>query len=86
MKRRRLFNRFALGAAGATFFPACSRSQQVFTLEDENVSTLGSGGSGPKIEWRMATSWPEDLDIVFGAAQQMCTRVGELTEGRFTIR
>ncbi len=33
----------------------------------------------------MATSWPENLDIVFGTAQRICDRVGELTGGNFTI-
>ncbi|MEO0490017.1 MAG: ABC transporter substrate-binding protein [Cyanobacteria bacterium J06659_2] len=80
MKRRRLFNHLALGAAGVGLFSACSRPKQVFTPTED-----GEGGSGPKIAWRMATSWPENLDIVFGTAQQMCTRVGELTQGNFTI-
>ncbi|MEM9818952.1 MAG: ABC transporter substrate-binding protein, partial [Cyanobacteria bacterium P01_D01_bin.6] len=80
MKRRRLFNHLALGTAGVGLFSACSRPKQVFTPTED-----GEGGSGPKIAWRMATSWPENLDIVFGTAQQMCTRVGELTQGNFTI-
>lgn len=33
----------------------------------------------------MATSWPESLDIVFGTAQLICDRVGELTGGNFSI-
>ena len=81
MKRRNLLNRLTLGAAGVGLFSACSNSQQVFTPDDGG----GGRGSGPRIEWRMATSWPEDLDIVFGTAQQMCIRVGELTDGKFTI-
>ncbi len=80
MRRRNLLNRLALSAAGVGLFSACSNSQRVFTPTD-----LEGDGSGPRIDWRMATSWPEDLDIVFGSAQQMCLRVGELTEGRFTI-
>ncbi|MEM9003601.1 MAG: ABC transporter substrate-binding protein [Cyanobacteria bacterium P01_F01_bin.86] len=81
MQRRRLFKQLALGTAGATFFSACSNSNQVFTPSDDEAA----GGNGPLIEWRMATSWPEDLDIVFGTAQEMCLRVGELTNGRFKI-
>jgi TRAP-type mannitol/chloroaromatic compound transport system substrate-binding protein len=33
----------------------------------------------------MATSWPENLDIVFGAAKRICDRVSELTGGNFVI-
>lgn len=77
MKRRKLFGRFAAGAAGASLFSACSTSEQTFTSAEND--------GGPNIEWRMATSWPENLDIVFGTAQQMCDRVRQLTQGGFTI-
>ncbi|MEM9093007.1 MAG: ABC transporter substrate-binding protein, partial [Cyanobacteria bacterium P01_F01_bin.53] len=79
MKRRRLFSQFTLGAAGAGLFSACSNSsQKVFTNDD-------TGGSGPNIEWRMATSWPENLELRFGAIQEICDRVSELTQGSFKI-
>ncbi|MEM8642710.1 MAG: ABC transporter substrate-binding protein [Cyanobacteria bacterium P01_G01_bin.54] len=39
----------------------------------------------PALQWRMATSWPKSLEIVFGTASRICQRVGELTEGQFTI-
>ncbi|MEL6382469.1 MAG: TRAP transporter substrate-binding protein DctP [Cyanobacteria bacterium J06626_18] len=78
MKRRSLVKQVALGTAGVGFASACSRSQTVFTPGDES-------GSGPQIEWRMATSWPETLELRFGVVQQICTRVGELTRGNFTI-
>jgi TRAP-type mannitol/chloroaromatic compound transport system substrate-binding protein len=77
MKRRRLLNQVAGGVAGIGLFSACSNSQQVFTPQAD--------GSGPKITWRMATSWPENLDIVFGTAQLICERVSDLTNGNFTI-
>lgn len=80
MKRRKLFSQIAMGAAGAGLVSACSRSEQVFS-----PSTGGEGSSGARVEWRMATSWPENLDIVFGTAQQICDRVSQLTQGRFTI-
>ncbi|MGB0563065.1 MAG: TRAP transporter substrate-binding protein [Spirulinaceae cyanobacterium] len=42
-------------------------------------------GDRPVLQWRMATSWPKSLDIIFGTANQMCQRVSELTAGRFII-
>jgi TRAP-type mannitol/chloroaromatic compound transport system substrate-binding protein len=39
-----------------------------------------------RIRWRMATSWPRSLDTLFGAAETVAKRVGELTEGRFEIQ
>ncbi|MGB3312562.1 MAG: TRAP transporter substrate-binding protein DctP [Nodosilinea sp.] len=79
MKRRRLFNQLTLGAIGAGVASACSTSPTVFTPNSS------SGGDTPRIEWRMATSWPENLDIVFGTAQRMCDRISELTQGNFSI-
>jgi len=78
MKRRRLCNQLAFGAAGAGLVSACSsNSPQVFSPQ--------VNGSGLRVEWRMATSWPENLDIVFGTAQRLGNRVSALTQGNFTI-
>jgi len=38
------------------------------------------------IQWRMATSWPKSLDTLFGGAEYMCKRIGEMTDGKFQIR
>jgi TRAP-type mannitol/chloroaromatic compound transport system substrate-binding protein len=38
------------------------------------------------ITWRMATSWPKSLDTLFGGAERVAQRVGEMTEGKFQIR
>ncbi len=40
----------------------------------------------PQVRWRMATSWPRSLETIYGSAEALCRRVGELTEGRFEIR
>ncbi|NJN68574.1 MAG: ABC transporter substrate-binding protein [Chloroflexaceae bacterium] len=39
----------------------------------------------PVIEWRMATSWPNALDVLQGAAVAIGERLSAMTEGRFTI-
>jgi TRAP-type mannitol/chloroaromatic compound transport system substrate-binding protein len=38
------------------------------------------------VKWRMSTSWPKSLDTIYGSADELCKRVGELTEGKFEIR
>src|SRR6185503_1373607 len=38
------------------------------------------------ITWRMATSWPKSLDTIYGGAELVARRVGEITEGKFQIR
>ena len=77
MKRRRLFKPLALSSIGVSLFSACSRSQPTFTAD--------TSSNGPRIEWRMATSWPESSEIRFGTVQQICERISQLTYGKFSI-
>lgn len=42
--------------------------------------------SQPTVRWRMATGWPKSLDTIHGSAEELCKRVGQLTEGKFEIR
>jgi TRAP-type mannitol/chloroaromatic compound transport system substrate-binding protein len=42
--------------------------------------------SQPSIQWRMAASWPKSLDTIYGAAEMVAKRVGEITDGKFQIR
>jgi len=74
MKRRRVLG-YGASAAGASALAACSQQQQ------------GGAVSGdlPAVQWKMATSWPQSLDTIFGGAQTISDRVSALTDGRFTI-
>ena len=40
----------------------------------------------PSIQWRLAASWPKSLDTLYGGAELLARRVGEITDGKFTIR
>lgn len=40
----------------------------------------------PKIEWRMAASWPASLDVFWGGTQRFAAMVDELTGGRLKIK
>jgi TRAP-type mannitol/chloroaromatic compound transport system substrate-binding protein len=42
--------------------------------------------SQPAIQWRLAASWPKSLDTIYGAADLVARRVGEITDGKFQIR
>lgn len=42
--------------------------------------------SGPRVEWRLASSFPPSADLLHGAALRIAERVSQLTNGRFTIR
>src|SRR3989442_2104799 len=51
-----------------------------------SVAAPAIAQSQPAVTWRMATSWPKSLDTLFGGAELVAQRVGELTEGKFQIR
>jgi len=40
----------------------------------------------PEVRWRLTSSFPRSLDILFGTAEGIARRVGQLTDGRFQIR
>ena len=76
MKRRKVLNTAAVGL-GSAALAACAGQQQ-------------PGGSAtsadlPNVRWRMATSWPASLDVLYGGATAMAERLRELSGGRFDI-
>jgi TRAP-type mannitol/chloroaromatic compound transport system substrate-binding protein len=74
MKRRDFIKTAGLSAAaGAGLVSAAqARAQQTSGL--------------PSIQWRLAASWPKSLDTLFGGADLVAKRVGEITDGKFQIR
>jgi TRAP-type mannitol/chloroaromatic compound transport system substrate-binding protein len=38
------------------------------------------------VRWRLTSSFPKNLDTLFGAANTICRVVGELTDGKFVIQ
>src|SRR5258706_2517611 len=74
MKRREFLKNAGLGAAaGAGLVTAAqARAQQTSGL--------------PSLQWRLAASWPKSLDTLFGGADLVAQRVGEITDGEFQIR
>src|SRR5207237_13220 len=50
------------------------------------VASPAVAQSPPSIQWRLAASWPKSLDTLYGGAELVARRVGEITDGKFTIR
>jgi TRAP-type mannitol/chloroaromatic compound transport system substrate-binding protein len=50
----------------------------------------GAGGpavhTGGRVKWRLASSFPESLDTIYGAAEVLAERVAAMSGGRFEIR
>ena len=40
----------------------------------------------PTVKWRMTASFPKTLDTCYGSTDEMCRRIGELTDGKFEIK
>ncbi|HEY8554602.1 MAG TPA: TRAP transporter substrate-binding protein DctP [Burkholderiales bacterium] len=40
----------------------------------------------PKIQWRLAASWPKSLETLYGGVELLVQRVAEMTDGNFQIR
>ena len=78
LNRREFVRKAGLGAAGTSMLAACADTVPQSTNGDDGVS-------GPRVNWRMATSFPPSLDILHGAALLVADRVEALTGGRFTI-
>ena len=75
MKRRQLINYAALGTASVAALSACGPT----------AAPTADSSDLPTVRWRMATSWPQSLDTIYGGAQTVCDRVSKMTNGRFTI-
>jgi len=76
MKRRKLVKNLSLVGSTAGVVAATAQTIKAQT---------SSGTTYPRLQWRMATSWPESLDIIFGGCKLIASRVSELTNGRFEI-
>ena len=81
MERRKFLTKTALGAIGATAVGACTSQ----STKPQNTDPATTNLSQPSIRWRMATSWPKSLQILFEAADLLCQRVNKMTNGNFVI-
>jgi TRAP-type mannitol/chloroaromatic compound transport system substrate-binding protein len=72
---RRSFLKKASVAAGAGVLAACAGKTE----------STGAAGANPKLEWTLASSFPKNLDTIFGGAEIFAKRVKELSGGQFII-
>ena len=79
LKRREFVRKATLGAAGAGVLASCGDTEPQSRAADNAVT-------GPRVSWRLASSYPPSLDILHGAAVLIAERVEALTGGQFTIR
>ena len=80
MKRRQALTTAAFGL-GSAALAACSGRED----KQSQASPAMTGGEQPRIRWRMATSWPESLDTLYGGVLNLAARVRDMSGGRFEI-
>ena len=78
IERRQFLRKAAAGTVGAGAAAACG--------QETTVAAAGSVVTGPRVEWRVASSFVPSLDIIHGAPLRIAERIAALTEGRFTMR
>jgi TRAP-type mannitol/chloroaromatic compound transport system substrate-binding protein len=79
--RRAFIMKSAAGAVGAGALSACGSDEAASATPQE-----GSVYAGPEITWRVASSYPENLDLLHGSLVRLAERVSLLTGGRFQMR
>ena len=81
MKRRNFVQGTVLGAGAASTLISANPHQAY----GEDASSLARSQESPSIRWRMATSWPKSLQILYEAADLLCQQVSKMTNGQFVI-
>ena len=77
--KRRDFLKKAGAGAGLATLGACGGGEST-------AAAVDGGVSGPRVEWRLATSYPPSINILYGAAERLAEQVSAATGGNFTIR
>ena len=79
MKRRKFVKKTALALSAGVVLPGCG-------------SPASEGGApaiqtdGPRLRWRLVSSFTRSLDTIYGAAEVLAKRVEQLSQGRFVIQ
>ena len=80
MERRDFMKKATLGTAAGALLAGCGSN----TTEGGN--TAAAVQTQPNVRWRLVSSFAKSLDTIYGAAEVLADRVGQLTGGRFIIR
>lgn len=78
MQRRSFLKKTVAGASAGAAGAAA--------LMTPNAQAAKPAAPVTPITWRMASSFGKNLDTIFGASENFCNRVKELTDGNFIIR
>jgi len=80
MERRDFMKKATLSTAAGALLAGCGSN----TTEGGNTAAVVQ--TQPHVRWRLVSSFAKSLDTIYGAAEVLADRVGQLTGGRFIIR
>lgn len=78
MKRREFVRTAAAGTVGGGILAGCGT--------ENSPGNAPAVQTSPRLNWRLASSFPRSSDIIYGAAELLSERVAALTNDRFRIR
>jgi TRAP-type mannitol/chloroaromatic compound transport system substrate-binding protein len=55
------------------------------TAAAATLATPALAQANPEVRWRMPSSFPRNLDVLYGSCERLGKRVAELTDGKFRI-
>lgn len=68
------------------FFKAATIAAGAPTLAASTLAAPALAQSDPVIRWRCVSSFPKNLDVLFGCAESMAKHVSQATDGKFQIQ
>ncbi len=74
MERREFIKKAAVAAAGGALW-GCAKGAEGPSVQ-----------ANPRVEWRLASSFPRALDTIFGSAEVLSRELEKMSDGRFTVR
>lgn len=77
MERRVFFKKAALSTAALATPSALLINERARAATDTNL---------PTISWRLTSSFPKSLDVVFGASDVLAKSLARITQGKFTLK
>ena len=81
VNRRGFLGQAGGAAVGAGLLAACGAGG-----DESEAGSSAAVQTGPRVRWRLASSFPRGLDTIFGTAEHLAEMCSTLTGGRFEIR
>jgi len=86
MKRRLFLGQAGKAVAATATLGLAACGQKDAPAAVSNGPATPAVQTDPVVKWRLTSSFPKSMDILFGNGERFCQRLRDLTGGRFDIR